>query len=150
MKADITRQTFNRLKHFSRVVMQQGRVQIDSDWNEQANIVNYGLRRLAADVFGPHGGPPNRLGFAIQQLDSAIVPDGKMDFAIGPGHYYVDGILCELDATPIPVTLEKAGNKNQVQVDTWTVDGLLLGKDQYVILTDREPGSKVPSKQARI
>ena len=35
-RGDFTRDTFNPLKHFSRVLMQQGRVQLDADWNEQA------------------------------------------------------------------------------------------------------------------
>ena len=35
MKADFTRKTFNPAKNYSRVLMQQGRVQTDADWNEQ-------------------------------------------------------------------------------------------------------------------
>jgi hypothetical protein len=58
MKADFSRDTFNPLKHFSRVLMQQGRVQLDADWNEQtpAILLHY-LRSLGADLIGPHGGP---------------------------------------------------------------------------------------------
>ncbi len=57
MKADLSRTTFNRFKRFSRVVAQQGRVQLDADWNEQSSIMLYQLRRLAADIIGPAGGP---------------------------------------------------------------------------------------------
>ena len=57
MKADFTRDTFNPLKHFSRVLMQQGRVQLDADWNEQTAILLHYLRSLGADLIGPHGGP---------------------------------------------------------------------------------------------
>ena len=39
MKGDFTRNTFDPDKHFLRVLMQQGRVQLDSDWNEQAAIL---------------------------------------------------------------------------------------------------------------
>jgi len=39
MKADLTRDTFNPAKHYSRVMMQQGRVAVDADWNEQASIL---------------------------------------------------------------------------------------------------------------
>ena len=98
MKADLSRTTFNRLKHFSRVVAQQGRVQLDADWNEQSSIMLYQLRRLAADVIGPAGGPAGNLGFGLDALDASIA-SGTADFSIGAGHYYVDGILCELDAT---------------------------------------------------
>ena len=38
MKSDISRQTFDHKKHYSQVIMQQGRVQLDSDWNEQQDI----------------------------------------------------------------------------------------------------------------
>ena len=44
MKADLTRDTFHPLKHFARVLTQQGRVQLDADMNEQAAIL---LRLLA-------------------------------------------------------------------------------------------------------
>ena len=35
MKADLTRDSYNVLRHYSQVLMQQGRVQLDADWNEQ-------------------------------------------------------------------------------------------------------------------
>jgi hypothetical protein len=57
MNGDISRVTFNPLKHFTSVVLQQGRVQIDADWNEQSSILLHHLRSLAADLIGQHGGP---------------------------------------------------------------------------------------------
>ena len=38
MKGDFTRDTFKKEKHYSGVRMQQGRVQVDADWNEQVDI----------------------------------------------------------------------------------------------------------------
>ena len=38
MKGDYSRDTFDPAKHFTRVLMQQGRVQLDADWNEQAAL----------------------------------------------------------------------------------------------------------------
>jgi hypothetical protein len=38
VKADISRQTFDSNKRYSGVIMQQGRVQLDSEWNEQQEI----------------------------------------------------------------------------------------------------------------
>ena len=67
MKADLTRESFNPLKHFSRVLMQQGRVQLDADWNEQADILLRYLRQLGTDIIGPHGGPKDN--FQIKKLD---------------------------------------------------------------------------------
>lgn len=94
MKGDFSRDTFNPHKHFSRVLQQQGRVQLDADTNEQTAILLHYLRTLAADLIGPYGGPKDSNGFEIPE-----VKDGN--FTISKGHYYVDGILCEneLDIT---------------------------------------------------
>ena len=120
MKGDFTRDTYNPLKHFSRVLMQQGRVQLDADWNEQGAILLHYLRALAADLIGPFGGTGNAFGVfnvitekkpanagelqltaeETKSLTDAGVlkEDGTVregDFLIGTGHYYVDGLLCE-------------------------------------------------------
>ena len=57
MKADLSRDTYRRQYQFARVLMQQGRVQLDADWNEQVSILLDQTRMLAADLIGPHGGP---------------------------------------------------------------------------------------------
>lgn len=89
MKGDFSRVTFDVTKHFRRVLMQQGRVQLDSDWNEQAAILLHYLQSLAKDLIGEHGGPKGNSAFKI------ALTDNKNDFTISNGHYYVDGILCE-------------------------------------------------------
>jgi hypothetical protein len=98
-KGDFTRDTFVfdpfNPKHYSRVLMQQGRVQLDADWNEQTDLLLHYLRALAKDIIGPHGGPGN--GFKIGQLQKDGKPIEINNFSIGEGHYYVDGILCEND-----------------------------------------------------
>ena len=71
MKADFTRNTFHAFRHFTRVLMQQGRVLLDADWNEQAAILLRYLRSMAADIIGPHGGPAGNLGFRIVALPPA-------------------------------------------------------------------------------
>jgi hypothetical protein len=93
-RGDFTRDTFNPFKHFSRVLMQQGRVQLDADWNEQNSILLYYLRMLAADLIGPHGGPAKPDGTAGDGF-MIVGTAGSSDFSIGEGHYYVHGILCE-------------------------------------------------------
>src|SRR5260370_32721277 len=59
-KGDFTRDSFAfdplRLRQFSRVLMQQGRVQLDADWNEQTDLLLYALRKLITDLVGPHWG----------------------------------------------------------------------------------------------
>ena len=66
MQGDFTRDTFDPTRHFSRVLIQQGRVQLDADWNEQTAILLHTLRTLtrglvaamhtalAAGVIPPH------------------------------------------------------------------------------------------------
>ena len=57
MQADISRPFRHPRKHYRRVLMQQGRVQLDADWNEQVDILLHYLQTLAADLTGPHGVP---------------------------------------------------------------------------------------------
>lgn len=123
MKGDFSRDTFDLAKHFSRVLMQQGRVQLDADSNEQTAILLHYLRTLAADLIGPFAGPAGAdWGFEITP------GEGKDDFSIGQGRYYVDGILCENDARavtyntqkdfPNPPPLDKK-HKCLVYLDVW-------------------------------
>ena len=100
MKADLTRNSFDPLKHFSRVLMQQGRVQLDADWNEQGAILLHALRKLAADSFGPVFSPNS--GFTPIVLEQTPTPTAN-DFGIQWGTIYLDGILCELEATAVPI-----------------------------------------------
>ncbi|MFB7469380.1 DUF6519 domain-containing protein [Kitasatospora sp. NPDC056184] len=94
MHADFSRLTFRPGKHYSAVLTQQGRVQLDADANEQAAIERYQLRTLAADLIGRHGGPAAAAGFAIGHVPGSHDLD---DLTIGGGRYYVDGVLCEAD-----------------------------------------------------
>lgn len=88
MKSDITRDTFVPGKHFSRVISQQGRVDIDADSNEQTSILLHYLRTLALDVIGPYARPVMAGGFSLSK-------DSNDRLLISPGRYYVDGILVE-------------------------------------------------------
>ncbi len=89
MKGDFTRDTFDPHNHFSRVLMQQGRVQLDADSNEQTAILLHYIRTLAKDILGPYAGPAEGMGFKI------ITPRIDGNFAITKGRYYVQGILVE-------------------------------------------------------
>lgn len=129
MKADLTRNTSNPLKHFTRVLMQQGRVQLDADWNEQTAVLLHYLRALAADLIGPHGGPDD--SFAVLQA-----PPIPFDFVIGAGHYYVDGILCEADSIPIPITGFPNSGSKKVKILFWPRDDLAFRSNQYVDVSD--------------
>jgi hypothetical protein len=118
MKGDFSRDSFDRRKRFSRVLMQQGRVQLDADWNEQSSILLDYVRTLAVDIIGQYAGPADDCGFEIVtdtpaegQLDEKLARIerdprrrqalkealGRGDFVIGPGRYYVHGVLVEND-----------------------------------------------------
>jgi len=91
MKGDFSRITFDPANHFSSVLLQQGRVTLDADPNEQASILLHYVRTLARDLIGAYGGPFDNLGFELS-VDSTATP---AKLTIGAGRYYVDGILCE-------------------------------------------------------
>jgi hypothetical protein len=106
MTGDFTRDSFDPLRNFTRVLMQQGRPQLDADWNEQVAIFWQYWRTFVADLVGPYAGPDGHCGFGVvtpsilsndpglsNRLGSMLKESG--DFLIGPGHYYVDGIRCE-------------------------------------------------------
>jgi hypothetical protein len=67
--------------------MLQGRVQLDADWNEQNDIQFHYEKEYLKDLIGKNGTLAKNNGFAIS-------PSGN-GFLIDPGHYYVDGIMCE-------------------------------------------------------
>src|SRR5438067_397248 len=93
MAGDYTRFTFDARKRFASVRMQQGRVQLDADWNEHADVLRERTRLLTLDaggrawvawlttpdafLIGPLAGPPPNL-------------------SIGTGRIYVDGRLAEV------------------------------------------------------
>ena len=92
MSGDYSRFTFDPLKRFSGVLMQQGRVQLDSDWNEEIDILRRRIQTTTLDTLGPIGVPyivsPD--AFKIGWIAG---PDP--DLAISPGRLYVDGIQVE-------------------------------------------------------
>src|SRR5689334_8964798 len=95
MKGDFSTWRFDPTKHFTQVLKQQGRVDLDSDWNEQATIAQYMTRTLIMDLLGPQAGPVNYCGFALADAAAAGLNAAAGDFVLGPGRYYVDGILAE-------------------------------------------------------
>jgi Family of unknown function (DUF6519) len=113
MKGDFTRDSFDPLKRFTRVLQQQGRVQLDADWNEQVSVLWHYLRAMTRGLIGPYFGPDGNCGFGVfvfSDIGTFTLPvdarEGDRlkamlrnaeDFLIGPGEYYVDGWLCEND-----------------------------------------------------
>jgi hypothetical protein len=89
MGGDYTRWTFNPAKDYAELFKQQGRVDLDADWNEFVEIVNRRWRAETIDIIGRAIVPmstPNAF---------AITPTGPGQFTIGIGRMYVDGLLAE-------------------------------------------------------
>ena len=96
MKGDYTRFTFDPDKHYKNVLKQQGRVDLDADWNEQQAIQTYYRETLAGDIVGASGAPEDNAGFDISILNDKPV--------ISAGHYYIEGSLCYNNADSLPVS----------------------------------------------
>ncbi len=93
MKGDFSKDSFHPEKHFHDVLMQQGRVLLDAEWNEQASINAYRTETGVRDIVGKSGTPFDETN---PEGSFQILPaNGNADVTITKGHYYVDGILCE-------------------------------------------------------
>lgn len=114
MHADLTRRTFDPALGFRSVVMQQGRVLLDAEWNEQTEITAHHDEVRTADVVGAAGGVDPGDGspgpFAVVSLATGLPPDAGpvawADLAVTRGRYYVDGVLAEsspADGAPWPL-----------------------------------------------
>lgn len=88
MGGDYTRDGFDPRHDFSAVRMQQGRVQLDSDWNEQAAILDRRLRAGSLDAIGP-------AAVAADTPDAFRIRFRNGALSIGVGRFYVDGLLAE-------------------------------------------------------
>jgi DNA-binding beta-propeller fold protein YncE len=127
MKGDFTRWTHKPEKHYTRVLRQQGRVDLDADWNEHVEIRAHLDRVQATHMIGPAGVPKadfeNDRGFQITW-------DGT-DLLIAPGPIYVDGLHCILEGdAPVaytdqpdypspPALAPVAGQTDLVYLDVW-------------------------------
>jgi hypothetical protein len=88
MKGDFSRIRLNSAKQYTAVLKQQGRVDLDSDANEQCAIDEKLRETTSADIIGPCGGPAKGAGFGISVEGEEIW--------ISAGRYYVEGILVEI------------------------------------------------------
>jgi hypothetical protein len=97
MSFDTSRFIFDHWKDYSGVVMQQGRVQTDADWNEWLSELSRRIRAGTLDTLG-HAVYPATTPYAFKVESS--VSGGKNVVNIGVGRMYVDGILVENHGDP--------------------------------------------------
>src|SRR5271170_6894326 len=88
MGSDRSRISYSPSQQYRSVVMQQGRVTVEADWNEAQLIASEETRLEALDFVGPAGTPDN--GYAISLIT------GSFDFDIGAGTMYVGGMRASL------------------------------------------------------
>jgi hypothetical protein len=88
MAGDYTRFRYNPLKDTTGVLVQQGRVLLDQDWNEYVQLQDRRWRAETIDIIGRAVVPAETpQGFELKFVG------GKL--TIGIGHMYVDGLIAE-------------------------------------------------------
>lgn len=105
MSGDYSRQRFDPRRDLAAVLMQQGRVQLDSDWNELVEIIERRLRTETVDLVS-YGDDPNHAGVTVvprQTPDGFRINATAGDLSIGRGRAYVDGLLVENHGRGTPV-----------------------------------------------
>jgi hypothetical protein len=90
MKGDFSRVSFEETKHYTEVLLQQGRVQLDADWNEAAAIEATRDARALRDLVGTSGSP--NAGFQIAARVTLDAMDSRERWVAVPetGHLCVD------------------------------------------------------------
>jgi hypothetical protein len=141
MAGDFSRSSLNPVKQYSGVLMQQGRVLVDADWNEQLALQQYRSAAEIEDIIGRCGTNKSGNGFLISQLR------GQNDLRIDAGRYWVDGLLCELAPESIPVAAPAANPTGaQVNVPSLSVDDRDLAVGDWVEIS----GHGHPSLTAQV
>ena len=105
MSFDNSRFTFNPRNNYSGVVMEQGRVQLDSDWNEWLAELNRRIQAGTLDLLGSAVYPATT-PYAFQI--TATISGGTDQLTIGPGRMYVDGLLAENHGDPAAAVWDPA------------------------------------------
>ena len=104
MSFDNSRFTFNPTKNYHGVIVQQGRVQTDAEWNDWVAEVNRRTQAGGLDVFGRAVYPATTpYAFEIFPVSGAT-----KKLMIGPGRMYVDGLLAENHGDPTATVWDPA------------------------------------------
>ena len=93
MAGDYSRKRFDASLDLSGVFMQQGRVQLDADWNELVEILDRRFRAETVDIVG-------RCTVPKQTPDGFKISLSGDSFEIGIGRAYVERMSFNLTPTP--------------------------------------------------
>jgi Family of unknown function (DUF6519) len=146
---DISRFLFQPQKRYSSVRMQQGRVILDSDWNESERIDDEEARRILAETICANGTPNE--GFLVQEVTAATVTEPPApsketyDFALGSGSYYLGGlrfeVITEIVAKGPDITERFLSQTDWLQIDADL--GNLPARPSVADLTNADGSFKV-------
>ena len=133
MGSDRARISYNPGQLYRSVVMQQGRVTLEADWNEAQTIASEQVRREALDYVGPTGTWRGDNGYAI-----SLIPK-SFDFTINSGSMYVGGERAYLPETENYSAQPETDWMDFAQDPDWvTPYGENPGFNEYVYLYLRE------------
>lgn len=100
MKGDFSQWRFNPEENFTGVLQQQGKVMLDSDWNEHARIGTHWQDQAGQDAIGPDvAAVPTEAPDGFKVLAARIVSvggDPVVEVDLHPGRIWADGILAYL------------------------------------------------------
>jgi hypothetical protein len=85
MSGDFSRFTFEPNKHYSKVLMQQGRVILDADWNEMQSIISQHNQLLTNDLVGEAAYPADNPAFT-PKISAGLTFDGNDNFLLIENH----------------------------------------------------------------
>lgn len=144
MGADVSRVRFDPLRDFAGVVLQQGRLLLDADFNEFVALLDRRLRAETIDLtsFGPD---PNQAGDSWvprQTPDGFRVTASGGALTIGRGRMYVDGLLAENHGEQLagfdPELAERVGtaDTDYTQQPYWPTPDPLPGNGPHLAYLD--------------
>lgn len=135
MKGDFSNYRYRPGANYSSVLKQQGRVALDSDWNEQVEILDDRFRNFIRDILGEFAIPlhSKEIGKADSnsfKIDGfSMGSGGVLDFSIGRGACYLSGYRFKLenDVTfrtqpdyPEPESITGNGDDILVYMEVWS------------------------------
>ncbi|MFV2054109.1 DUF6519 domain-containing protein [Aliiroseovarius sp. YM-037] len=93
MSGDYSRFSHDALRRYSALLMQQGRVLLDSDFNELVEIVSDRIGKLSFDAMGNPGIPllTNPDAFLV-----SLEAGPPLDLSLTPGRIYLDFLMAEI------------------------------------------------------